>query len=135
MLSKIAFAVASLALPSEALKVDTNKNTAIHHVRGPLIEGQKLDLVDNVYDMGLLGYYPEYSDPQQPDEPISLLSKESYPCLFKIGNAFYDFTPFKLATNVWPAFWANETQVYPDPDQYNDPIYMENFETSLDFSY
>jgi len=32
-----------------------------------------------------------------------------YPCVFKIGNEFFDFTPFKLAQNVWPAYWVNET--------------------------
>jgi len=109
MLSKVVATLAALALPSEALKVDTDKNTVLHHERGPIIEGKKLDLVNNVYDMGLLGYYPDYTSEEQPDEPINMLSKNSYPCLFKIGNSFYDFTPFKLASNLWPAFWANET--------------------------
>ena len=24
------------------------------------------------------------------------------PCVFKIGNGFYDFTPFSLVSNLWP---------------------------------
>lgn len=27
---------------------------------------------------------------------------DTQPCLFKLGSAFYDFTPFKLALNLWP---------------------------------
>jgi hypothetical protein len=29
--------------------------------------------------------------------PQEAFSSKSYPCVFKIGNAFFDFTPFKLA--------------------------------------
>jgi hypothetical protein len=44
-----------------------------------------------------------------------LLSTQGYPlsanaCLFKLGSAFYDFTPFKLAQNVWPATFAGVYQ-------------------------
>lgn len=44
-------------------------------------------------------------------DPIEL-SKSGYPisanaCLFKLGNFFYDFTPFKLTQNVWPAYQVN----------------------------
>ena len=31
--------------------------------------------------------------------------------MFKLGNAFYDFTPYKLTQNVWSAIWLNETDV------------------------
>jgi len=27
-----------------------------------------------------------------------------YPCVFKVGNAFYDYTPFKLASSAWLAY-------------------------------
>jgi len=46
--------------------------------------------------------------------------------MFKIGNAFFDFTPFKLAQNVWPAYWLNQTHLIPD---ILDPT------TSADYSY
>lgn len=29
--------------------------------------------------------------------PVEAYSQTSYPCMFKLGNAFFDFTPFKLA--------------------------------------
>jgi hypothetical protein len=41
--------------------------------------------------------------------PVEAFSQNSYPCMFKLGNAFFDFTPFKLASNVWPAVWLNYT--------------------------
>ena len=45
-------------------------------------------------------------------DPIEL-SAQGYPvsqnaCLFKLDNYFYDFTPFKLTMNVWPAYWVNQ---------------------------
>jgi hypothetical protein len=58
--------------------------------------------------MGTLGYFPERTEGETPND---LLSKESYPCLFKLGNSFYDFTLFKFASNVWPAYWANLTDM------------------------
>jgi hypothetical protein len=39
--------------------------------------------------------------------PQQDFSQKSYPCIFKLGNAFFDFTPFKLAQNVWPAYYNN----------------------------
>lgn len=32
-------------------------------------------------------------------------------CLFKLGTEFYDFTPFKLTKNVWPAYYQNITNL------------------------
>lgn len=33
------------------------------------------------------------------DEPAKLINAVgTYPCVFKIGTSFYDFTPFKIAT-------------------------------------
>ena len=54
-----------------------------------------------------MGYVEALAEQQQ--NPNEFLSSESYPCLFRLGNSFYDFTPFKLANNVWPAVWANNT--------------------------
>jgi len=47
--------------------------------------------------------------------PEEAFSQKSYPCIFKIGNEFFDFTPFKLAQNVWPAYWVNGTQDVTSP--------------------
>jgi hypothetical protein len=33
--------------------------------------------------------------------------------MFKVGTGFYDFTPFKLAQNVWPAYYINTTEPFP----------------------
>ena len=61
--------------------------------------------------------------------PNDLLSKDSYPCLFRLDNAFFDFTPFKLAQNVWPAIWPNMTDI--DPPTVPDPTWRP----SSDWSY
>ena len=57
--------------------------------------------------------------------PIEAFSQNSYPCIFKLGNAFFDFTPFKLARNVWPAYYVNETSVLPDPLN-PDPFFVSS---------
>ena len=54
-----------------------------------------LTRVTDPYELAAAGYFVPSSDQQL--EPNELLSKQSYPCLFRLGNAFYDFTPFKLA--------------------------------------
>ena len=34
----------------------------------------------------------------------------TWPCIFKLGNSFYDYTKFKLANEVWTAYnISNET--------------------------
>jgi hypothetical protein len=72
------FLVASLCLGATALQINTN---------GPKrFAGQSLTQVTDPTEMAQVGYTPE-----------SLLSQKSYPCIFKLGNAFFDFTPFKLA--------------------------------------
>ena len=37
------------------------------------------------------------------DEEALSISQSTYPCIFKLGSEFFDFTPFKLVRNVWPA--------------------------------
>jgi hypothetical protein len=59
--------------------------------------GRPLERVTDPTDLTYAGY------------PQEAFSQKSYPCIFKIGNEFFDFTPFKLAQNVWPAYWANVT--------------------------
>jgi len=76
---------------------------------------QYLEQVTDPYELAKLGY------PGALVEPDELLSKRSYPCLFRLDNSFYDFTPFKLASNVWPAYWINQTLTpisLPDSYQY-----------------
>jgi hypothetical protein len=50
--------------------------------------------------------------------------------MFKVGTGFYDFTPFKLAQNVWPAYYINMTDAYPTID--TDPT---TWVSSVEFSY
>ena len=83
-----AFTAATVLVGSQALKINTLS-------QGELSEQKKvLTRVTDAYEMGTLGYFPERTEGETPND---LLSKESYPCLFKLGNAFYDFTPFKIA--------------------------------------
>jgi len=45
---------------------------------------------------------------------------DSTPCLFKLGNAFFDFTPFKLASNLWPTSITNQDNPFANEHlQYN----------------
>jgi len=44
---------------------------------------------------------------------------DSTPCLFKLGSAFYDFTPFKLAANLWPTGVTNKADLSLEHLQYN----------------
>jgi len=30
----------------------------------------------------------------------------TWPCIFKLGNSFYDYTKFKLANDAWTAYNA-----------------------------
>lgn len=114
-----AFSVATVLVGSHALKINTLS-------QGELPEQKKvLTRVTDAYEMGTLGYFPERTEGETPND---LLSKESYPCLFKLGNAFYDFTPFKIAQNVWPAYWANLTDMTVDPTN-------PNWRPSSDYSY
>ena len=86
----------------------------------------------DAYELSKLGYYPRMQEQNDADEPIVGFGKESYPCLFKIGNAFYDFTPFKLASNVWPAAWPNMTDVFPDG---TDPNFVSSLTNSYQFTF
>ena len=58
----------------------------------------QLTQVTDAYELLSLGY---------PAVPQRAFIDNAYPCIFKIGNEFFDFTPFKLASNVWPAYWVN----------------------------
>ena len=114
---KATLATASLIATCSAIKVETNHLSK---------QGKTLNRVTDVYELGKLGYFPEKEEGVTPNE---FLSKESYPCLFRLGNSFYDFTPFKLAQNVWPAYWPNMTDV--DPPAIPDP----SWRPSTDWSY
>jgi len=39
--------------------------------------------------------------------------------LFKLGNAFFDFTPFKLVSNLWPTNITNLENPLATHTQYN----------------
>jgi hypothetical protein len=70
------------------------------------------------------------TDPEELEQagyPQMEFSQNTYPCLFKLGNAFFDFTPFRLAKNVWPAYWLNTTD--PEPTIDNQGV------TSYTYSY
>ena len=58
-----------------------------------------------------------------PDEARIVLatsiSVDSQPCLFKLGNAFYDFTPFKLVSNLWATQPTNSQILGAEHMQYN----------------
>ena len=53
------------------------------------------------------------------EESLSI-SGSTYPCIFKFGVEIYDFTPFKLARNVWPAATDLDiSTMTPDTMSYN----------------
>ena len=56
-----------------------------------------------------------------------LVGTGSYPCVFKLGNSFFDYTPFKIYQQTWPAqnvtYGINMTTGQPEI-QYRD---MFNF--------
>ena len=71
MLHKVLFTTIS-AIGVNALQMSTMPN-------------QELERVTDPTDLATAGY------------PVEAFSQNSYPCIFKLGNAFFDFTPFKLA--------------------------------------
>lgn len=48
------------------------------------------------------------------EESLSITGS-TYPCIFKFGAEFYDFTPFKIVRNVWPA-----VNILPDQITYQN---------------
>jgi hypothetical protein len=38
-----------------------------------------------------------------PEDEANLMGIGTYPCVFKLGNSFYDYTKFKIAKDAWPA--------------------------------
>lgn len=55
---------------------------------------------------------------QRPEAEVGgVISTGTYPCVFQVGDAFYDYTPFKLA-------FAAPIAVFPD---YTDPTQTSNY--------
>ncbi len=118
---KSAFSATTILMSAQAFKINT-----VAQGEQPQ-EHKVLTRVTDAYEMGQLGYYPKRS--ASSETPNDLLSKDSYPCLFKLGSSFYDFTPFKIAQNVWPAYWANLSDMEPTVDSPPD------WRPSSDYSY
>lgn len=91
LLNKVLLLASSLVIASNALNIQTET------VSSSSSAGRPLERVTDSNEISSAGY------------PQEAFSQKSYPCIFKIGNEFYDFTPFKLAQNVWPAYWQNAT--------------------------
>jgi hypothetical protein len=60
----------------------------------------------NIINDADLGYYEEVQDVQfepptkEGDMPGASLPAGTYPCIFKVGDSFFDYTPFRLALQV-----------------------------------